>query len=100
MTTICQDEEKLNAACGPAMRKAFHDSLSRDAMPLIDVEDWSANKEKFHPTRPEVNVSFAETGIVCRTRSLLECERSFFNDEKEENFAQSNSEFEMKLIDR
>ena len=54
------------------MRKALHDSLSRDAMPLIDVEEWSTHKEMIHPTRSEANVgSFAERGRFCRTRALL-----------------------------
>ena len=47
-------------------------------MELIDVEEWSAHKEVMHPTRSEANVdSFVETGRICRTRALLERERSF-----------------------
>ena len=100
LTTNCQNEEKLNVACRPAMRKALHDSLPRDAMALIGVEDWSTNKERIHPTRSEASVSsFVEKGLVCITRALLECERRFFNDKTEETFAQSNSEFETKLTD-
>ena len=72
LTAICQNEEKLNSACGPVMRKALHDSSSRDAMSLIDVDDWSSNKEETHPTRSEVKVeSFTETGKMCRTRASL-----------------------------
>ena len=41
VTTIYQHEEKLNSAHGPAMRKELHDSLSRDTIALIDVEEWS-----------------------------------------------------------
>ena len=44
LTTTCQNEEKLNSACGPLMRKALHDSLSRDDMALIDIDDWSSKK--------------------------------------------------------
>ena len=100
MMKIFQNEENLNAACGPVMRKSLHDFLSRNTIALVDVEDWSANKEKIHPTRLEVSVnSFKETGIVYRTRALLECERRFFNNETEETFAQSKSDFEMKLTD-
>ena len=40
-TTVCQSEDKLNAARGPAMRKALHSSSSRDTIALVDVEDWS-----------------------------------------------------------
>ena len=45
LTTICQNEEKLNSARGPVMRKALHDISSRDAMSLIDVDDWSSDKK-------------------------------------------------------
>ena len=69
----------MSAAHGLAMWKALHDSLSMDVIALIDVEDWSANEERIHPTRLEANVnSFTETGLICRTRALLECERKFF----------------------
>ena len=44
LTTTCQNEEKLNSACGPLMRKALHDSSSRDDMALIDIDDWSSKK--------------------------------------------------------
>ena len=101
LTTICQNEEKLNAACGPVTRKTMHDSSSRDAIASKDVEDYSANKERIYPTRSEENVnSFTGTGLVYRIRSLLECERRLFNDKTEETFSQSNSEFKMKLKDR
>ena len=56
LTTTCQNEEKLNSECGPVMRKALHDSLSRDAMSLIDFDDWSVNNEQIRPTRSEVKV--------------------------------------------
>ena len=32
LTKICQNEEKLNRACGPVMRKYLRDSLSRATM--------------------------------------------------------------------
>ena len=38
-TTICQNEDKLNGAHGPVMRKVMHDCLSRDTMTLMDVEN-------------------------------------------------------------
>ena len=44
LTTIFQNEDKFNGACGPEIRKVLHDSLSRDTMILIDVEEWSAHK--------------------------------------------------------
>ena len=56
MTTICQNEDKLNAACGPVMWKALHDGLTRKAMTLRDVKDWSAYELMTHPTRSEANV--------------------------------------------
>ena len=99
--TIYQNEEKLNSAHAPAMRKALHDSLSRDAMSLIDVDNWSSNEERTHPTRSEAKVeSFVVTGRICRARALLETERWFFNNKTEETFAQSNAETQMNLTDR
>ena len=56
LTKILQNEDKLNGVHGPVIRKALHDSLSRDAMTLIAVEEWSAHKEMIHPTRSEVLV--------------------------------------------
>ena len=74
LTTNFQNEEKLNAAHGPVMRKALHDSLSKDTMDLVDAEDWSVNKERTHPKWSEVNLnSFTDTGLACRTQTLLEC---------------------------
>ena len=46
LTTMCQNEDKLNSARGPVMRKALQDSLSRDVVSLIDVDDWSSDKNK------------------------------------------------------
>ena len=40
---ICQNEDKLNSAWGPVMKKALHDSLSRDTMTLTGVELWSSH---------------------------------------------------------
>ena len=72
LTAICQNEDKLNGACGLVMRKALHDILSRDTMALIYVEQWSDHKEMTHPTRSEVNAySFVDTGKVCGTREFL-----------------------------
>ena len=93
-TTICQNEDKCNAARGLAVRKESHGSLSRGTIDLVDVEDWSINKEKIYPTRSEVSVSsLTGTGLARRTRALLEYERRFFNSETEDTFAQSDLEF-------
>ena len=60
---MCQNEEKLNSAHGPAMLKALHDSSSRDSVFLIDVDDWSSNEETIYPTRLDAKVeSFAVSG--------------------------------------
>ena len=84
LATMCQNEDNLNDACGLEMIKALCDSLDRDTMKLIDVENWSTHKEMVHPTRSEANVdSFAETGKACRTRALLECESRFFDNKTE-----------------
>ena len=89
----------MNGACGPAMRTSLHNSLSRDDMTSIDVGELSAHKEMMHPTRSEANVdSFAKkTGKVCGTRSLLKCERKFFNRKAEDAFAERSTEFSIKL---
>ena len=101
LTTICQNEDKLNGVRGPGMRKALHDIFSRVTVTLTDAEEWSAHKEIVHPTRSEPNVdSFAEKVKVYRTRELLKCERRFFNNKTEETFAERNTEFYMKLTDR
>ena len=83
------------------MRKVLHDSLTRKTMELIDVEDWSTHKLMSHPTRSEVNVdSFAKAGRLCRTRAMLECERTFFNNKTEKTFSESFTEVTMNLRDR
>ena len=101
LTTICQNEDKLNAACGLVTRKALHDTLTRKTMKLIDVEDWSAHKLIIHPTRSEENIdSFAKVRMLFRIRAFLECERKFFNNKIEETFTESYTEVTMNLIDR
>ena len=54
--TIYQNEEKLNPARTPAMRKAMHDSLPRDAMSMKDFDNWSSNEERTHPTKSDAKV--------------------------------------------
>ena len=39
LTEICQNENKLNGACGPVMRKSLHDRSHRDTMLLINIEN-------------------------------------------------------------
>ena len=39
LTTVCQNEEKLNSAHGLAMHKALHDTLSRDCMALMNDDE-------------------------------------------------------------
>ena len=69
---------KSNGAHGPAMRKALHDSLSRDTVVSMDVEEWSAREQMMHPKRSEGNADlFEDTGKFCRTRALIECEMRF-----------------------
>ena len=40
LTIICQNEEKLNSACGPAMRNTIHDGSSSESLEAIDVDNW------------------------------------------------------------
>ena len=73
LTTVCQNEDKLNSACGPVLRKNLHDSLSIDFISLTNADQWSSNKMQTHPTRSDVKVeSFANAGKICRRRVLLE----------------------------
>ena len=51
LTIIFQNEEKVNRACGPVMRKSLHDSLSRATMILINTEQWSSDKCMTYSTR-------------------------------------------------
>ena len=37
LTLVCQNEEKLNGACRPVMQNYLHDSLSREAIRLINA---------------------------------------------------------------
>ena len=63
LTKISQNEEKVNGACGPVMRKSLHDSLSRATMLLINTEQQSSDKCMTHSTRSQENGdSFTETG--------------------------------------
>ena len=98
LTDACQNEEKLNGAYGPVMRKSLHDRLSRGTMYTINTYLWSSNEDVIHSTRSKVSVSsFTETGRTRLKRSLLECERFFFNNESECTFTESNCEFCMNL---
>ena len=93
LTTTCQNEEKLNSACGPVIRGCKHDRLSSDAMMCADVDDWSAKKESMRPTRSEVSASaLTEAGKICLQQALLETERRHFNDKAEIMFAENNQE--------
>ena len=78
LTSVFQNEEKLNGARGPVMRKSLHDSLSRGTMRVFNADHWSSNKDMMHPTQSGVNIiSFTKAGKTCKRRALLECERGF-----------------------
>jgi len=101
LTSVNQNEGKLNSACGRVMRKNLHDSSSRDSIALTTVDQWSLNEMQTHLTRLDAKVeSFALAGKICRRRVLLETERRFFNNESEETFAVSNAEIVMNFTDR
>ena len=54
-----------------------------------------------HPTMSEANTDpFTDIGKVYKNRALLECERKFFDNETEEIFVESNTNFFMNLTDR
>ena len=44
LTTVCQNEDKLNGAHGPAMRKIPHDILSSTIMKVITMTHGAATK--------------------------------------------------------
>ena len=101
LTTTCQNEEKLNSACGPVMRGHMHDHLSSDTMTCIDVDNWSAKKELTHLTRSEVRVhAFTEAGKICLQRALLETDRRCFNNKNEIAFAENHQEIKTNLTKR
>ena len=63
LTKTCQNEEKLNGACGTVIGMFLQDSLSRAIMLLINTEQWSSDKAMIRPTSSEAKLdSFAETG--------------------------------------
>ena len=39
LTSIFQNEEKLNGACGPVMRKTLHDGFSCGSINVADGDD-------------------------------------------------------------
>ena len=45
LTKTCQNEDKLNSAHGLAIDKALNNNLLRDAMSLVDIDDWSSDKK-------------------------------------------------------
>ena len=57
LTTVCQNDDNPNGACGSVMRKCLHDSQSSKTMKVIDYETWSSNKDLTHPTRRELHVN-------------------------------------------
>ena len=56
LASLCHNEEKLNGAYGPVIRKSLHDVLSREIMRLINAEQWSSDKEMMRPIRSEVKI--------------------------------------------
>ena len=67
----------------------------------INAEQWGSDEHMMNPTRSEVNVdSFTETDKICKKRALLECERTFFNNETEITLSEINAEFCMNSSDR
>ena len=72
LTTMCQNEEKLNSAYGPVMRGCLHDRLSSNTMMCMDVDNWSSRKNLIHPTRSNVRVAMlTEAGRISIQRALL-----------------------------
>ena len=57
MIAIFQNEEKLNGACGPGLRKAFHDELFYETIKVVGNEDWSSKKIMMYPTSSEINTN-------------------------------------------
>ena len=94
LTTVFQEEERLNGAHGSVVRKFLHDSLSSRTMRMINSDLWSSQKAMIHPTRKVVNInSFTDTGRTYLKRPLLECEISVFNDKTEIIFTKQSYEF-------
>ena len=78
LATAFQNEDKLNSAHGPEMRKNLHHSSSSDSVALTNADQWSSNKTQTPPTKLDAKVeSFANAGEICCGRALLETERMF-----------------------
>lgn len=83
------------------MKTSLHDSFSRDTMLLTNDGKWGSDKDVMCPTRSEANSDlFTDAGKIFKKRASLEYERRFFDNKRENTFAESNTEFSMKLIDR
>ena len=78
LTTIFQNEKKMNSSCGPVVRNVIHDGLSSVPLNVIDADAWSKSKIMTHPTRTATNTAlFTITGKTCLNRALLEREKRF-----------------------
>lgn len=76
------------------MRKCLHDILSSITMKVLKYDAQSSDKDLMRPTRIEVHVdSFAKAGKTREKRSLLECERTFFDNKTEITFAEETLNF-------
>ena len=79
LTSVCQNEEKLNGACGTVVRKSLHDSLWRATMRIINTDHLSSDKEIIHPTRSEINVnSFTKAGKNMQNENITRMRNKIF----------------------
>ena len=92
LTTLSQNETKLNAAYGPVVKQQTRADLTADNIELIDTETWITYKT---PKRVEVNVNdMSDAGRVCRKRAILETERRFFGNNTENTFEEQGLQLE------
>ena len=84
LTTLSQNEEKLNASFGPVLKQQTRTNLTADIIQLIDIESWSAYS-KVPRLKKDVN-DMSEAGRICRKRAILETERRFFGNNTEETY--------------
>ena len=72
LTTICQNENNLNASNGPVVRNTIQDGLSRVSLKVIDAHTWSKNKSLMYPSKIDTDTDdFTIVGKTFLTKSLL-----------------------------
>ena len=84
LTTLSQNEEKLNASFGPLLKQQTRTNLTAGIIELIDIESWSTYSRV--PRLEKYVNDMSKAGRICRKRAILETERSFFGNHTEDTY--------------